>query len=213
MRPFTGDRTADKRLRVGYVSPDLREHSIRYFIEPIIAGHDRAQAQVVCYATGSRRDAQSDRLAALADEWHHATSLTGSQFADLVRSHNIDILVDLAGHTAENSLETFARRPAPVQVTYLGYPIRPVRRRSTIGSPMPSPTRRAPMRSTRKSWCDCRRHFSSSSVIQACRLIRSFPPIAADFSRSDRSTITIRSLPRCLMPGRRFLRQFPVRGC
>ena len=119
---MTVDRTPGRRLRIGYVSPDFREHSVRYFIEPIIADHDRSQVQVICYATGVHRDGTTDRLVKLADEWHDAAGLTDDQFADLIRLHRTDILVDLAGHTAENSLLVFARRPAPVQVTYLGYP-------------------------------------------------------------------------------------------
>jgi protein O-GlcNAc transferase len=121
-RPLSIDKEPDRPLRIGYVSPDFREHSVRYFIEPVLAGHDRSQVRVFCYATGVRRDETTARVAALADEWHSATGLTDDQFADLIRSHQIDILVDLAGHTAEHSLLVFARRPAPVQVTYLGYP-------------------------------------------------------------------------------------------
>ncbi len=121
-RRFAEDARPDRRLRVGYVSPDFREHSIRYFIEPILAHHDRSTVQVICYSTGGRSDEVTRRLSGLSDEWHQVTGLNDEQFADLVRSHAIDILVDLAGHTAENRLLAFARKPAPVQVTYLGYP-------------------------------------------------------------------------------------------
>jgi predicted O-linked N-acetylglucosamine transferase (SPINDLY family) len=111
-----------RRLRVGYVSPDFREHSVRYFIEPIFAAHDRSRFEVFAYATGRRRDAVSNLLAGLVEHWHPVAELNDAQLADLIRSHGIDILIDLAGHTSDNRLLSFARRPAPVQITYLGYP-------------------------------------------------------------------------------------------
>jgi protein O-GlcNAc transferase len=116
------DLQLNRRMRIGYLSPDFREHSIRYFMEPIFIAHDRSRFEVFAYATGRRRDDVSDRLKSEVDQWHSVSELTDGQLADLIRSHRIDILVDLAGHTAENRLLVFARRPAPVQVTYLGYP-------------------------------------------------------------------------------------------
>jgi protein O-GlcNAc transferase len=112
----------NRRIRIAYLSADFREHSVRYFIEPVLANHDRSQFEVICYATGRRRDEVSDRLAKLVDAWHSVSELTDRQLAGLIRSHGVDILVDLAGHTADNRLLAFARKPAPVQVTYLGYP-------------------------------------------------------------------------------------------
>jgi predicted O-linked N-acetylglucosamine transferase (SPINDLY family) len=120
--PVHGDRSPDRRLRIGYISPDFREHSVRYFIEPILAHHDRSQVQVHCYASGSRRDSVSDQLAKLSGNWHSITELSDRQLAQTIRGHDIDILIDLAGHTADNRLPMFAFKPAPVQVTYLGYP-------------------------------------------------------------------------------------------
>ena len=111
-----------RRLKIGYLSPDFREHSIRYFMEPIFVTHDRSRFEVFAYATGRRRDEVSDRLKDEVDQWHSVSELTDKQLAELIRSHGIDVLVDLAGHTAENRLLVFARKPAPVQVTYLGYP-------------------------------------------------------------------------------------------
>ena len=116
------DANPNRRIRIGYVSADFREHSVRYFIEPILAAHDRSQFEIVCYATGRRRDEVTDRLATLVDAWHFVAELTNQQLAELIRSHRIDILVDLAGHTSDHRLLTFARKPAPVQLTYLGYP-------------------------------------------------------------------------------------------
>ncbi len=116
------DRRPDRRLRVGYVSADFREHAVRHFVEPVLAAHDRSAVEAVCYAVGPRRDAASARLSRLADRWHDAAALDAAGLADLVRSHEVDVLVDLGGHTADGRLLTFARRPAPVQVTWLGHP-------------------------------------------------------------------------------------------
>jgi predicted O-linked N-acetylglucosamine transferase (SPINDLY family) len=120
--PILSPRQPNSRLRIGYLSPDFREHSIRYFMEPIFVTHDRSNFEVFAYATGRRRDEVSDRLKSQVDQWHSVSELTDQQLADRIRAHGIDILVDLAGHTAENRLLVFARKPAPVQVTYLGYP-------------------------------------------------------------------------------------------
>jgi protein O-GlcNAc transferase len=120
--PPVTDGRPDRRLRVGYVSPDFREHSVRHFIEPVLATHDRSAVEVSCYAAGPRRDEVTARLSKLADAWHDVGGRTAADTADLIRGHGIDVLVDLAGHTFDNRLLTFARRPAPVQVTWLGYP-------------------------------------------------------------------------------------------
>jgi predicted O-linked N-acetylglucosamine transferase (SPINDLY family) len=115
-------RDPDRRLRVGYVSPDFRSHSVACFIEPLLAVHDAAQIEAFCYADVARPDSVTARLKALAAQWRDTTRLTDAQLADLVRADNIDILVDLSGHTAGSRLRVFAYKPAPVQVTYLGYP-------------------------------------------------------------------------------------------
>ena len=115
------ERNPDRRLRIGYVSPDFYQHSVAFFIEPILAAHDRRQVEVCCYASVTRRDAMTAKLSGLADRWCDITSLTDARVSELIRHDRIDILVDLAGHTAGNRLPVFAHRPAPVQVTYLGY--------------------------------------------------------------------------------------------
>ena len=115
-------RDPDRRLRVGYVSPDFRSHSVACFIEPLLADHDAAQIEAFCYADIARPDDVTARLKTLAAQWRDTTRLTDAQLADLVRADNIDILVDLSGHTAGSRLRVFAYKPAPVQVTYLGYP-------------------------------------------------------------------------------------------
>lgn len=116
------DRDPHRRLRVGYVSPDLRSHSVAHFIEPLLAAHDRKHVEVICYADVRAPDETTQRLEALADLWRFVPELSASDLAAQIVADRVDILVDLAGHTAGNRLTTFARRPAPIQVSYLGYP-------------------------------------------------------------------------------------------
>lgn len=112
----------DRVLRVGYVSADFRRHSVAYFIEPVIAAHDRRNVEVVCYADVVAPDAVTRRIRAMADLWRDVRGFTDIALAELVRRDRIDILVDLGGHTMESRLRAFAYKPAPVQVAYLGYP-------------------------------------------------------------------------------------------
>jgi predicted O-linked N-acetylglucosamine transferase (SPINDLY family) len=122
IRPHENDRTPDRRLRVGFVSPDFRSHAVGWSLLPLFAHHDRRQAAFVAYADVRAPDAATGMLQGLADEWHDVTGLTDSVLADRIRSDRIDILVDLALHTAGNRLLVFARKPAPVQATMLGLP-------------------------------------------------------------------------------------------
>jgi len=116
--------TADvgRKLRIGYVSPDFREHSVAYFIEPILADHDREYVEVYCFSDVKKVDSVTQRLKGYADKWVDISACSDDAVADIVRQESIDILVDLAGHTRHHRLMVFARKPAPVQVTYLGYP-------------------------------------------------------------------------------------------
>jgi len=111
-----------ERLRIGYVSPDFRNHSCAWFIEPLLAAHDRRRFEVFCYSCTPVVDGVTRRLQALADHWHDLTTLDDAEAARRIRDHGIDILVDLAGHTGDNRLGIFARKPAPVQATWLGCP-------------------------------------------------------------------------------------------
>jgi protein O-GlcNAc transferase len=111
-----------RRLRVGYVSPDFRRHSVAYFIEPLIARHDRGAFEVYCYSNVLTPDGMTGHLMELSDTFREIVGMSDAQAAELVRADSIDILVDLAGHTAAGRLGLFALKPAPVQVTYLGYP-------------------------------------------------------------------------------------------
>ncbi len=121
-RPHDVTRDPDRRLRIGYVSPDFHDHPVGLFIEPILAHHDRAQFEVCCYSTSGISDALTQRLRSMVDRWMDVQHLSDDQVAELIRRDKVDILIDLSGHTAMNRLLIFARRPAPVQVTYLGYP-------------------------------------------------------------------------------------------
>jgi protein O-GlcNAc transferase len=111
-----------ERLRVGFVSGDFRTHSVAHFLEPILGVHDRGAFLYVLYSNSHVKDAVTERLRASADDWRDIWRLTDDALIELIRADGIDILVDLSGHTASNRLAVFARRAAPVQVSYLGYP-------------------------------------------------------------------------------------------
>lgn len=113
---------APERLRVGFVSGDFRTHSVAHFFEPILSARDRAAWTYVLYSNSGLEDAVTARLRAAADEWREVSKLSDDALMDQIRADRIDILVDLSGHTASNRLAVFARRAAPVQITYLGYP-------------------------------------------------------------------------------------------
>jgi predicted O-linked N-acetylglucosamine transferase (SPINDLY family) len=112
----------DGKIRVGYISPDLRTHSVACFIEPILAHQDRSRFQITAYSDAAIEDETSKRLRGYVDEWRTISHRSDEEVFRQIREDGIDILVDLAGHTANNRLVLFAHRPAPIQVTYLGYP-------------------------------------------------------------------------------------------
>ena len=109
------------RLRIAYLSPDLREHSVSHFFLPIIAAHDREAFEIHCYAEVHRPDAMSARIHDHADHWTPTVGMSDHALASRIHADGIDVLVDLAGHTAGNRLRALTYRPAPVQATYLGY--------------------------------------------------------------------------------------------
>lgn len=115
------DSTPDRLLRVGYVSPDFNYHVVSIFIEPILQQHDRNKFEIFCYHINNVKDEKTVRLAELSDHWLDADAMTSEQIANKIIEDKIDILVDLAGHTSNNRLEIFARKPAPIQITWLGY--------------------------------------------------------------------------------------------
>jgi protein O-GlcNAc transferase len=119
VRPDAGP---PERLRVGFVSGDFRAHSVAHFFEPILSARDRGAFTYVLYSNFHAQDAVTQRLRASADEWRDIWQLTDDAVIELIRADRIDVLVDLSGHTASSRLAVFARRAAPVQITYLGYP-------------------------------------------------------------------------------------------
>ena len=115
-------RDPQRPLRIGYVSGDLREHSVSFFVEPLLAHHDPHQVEVVCFDVSRfGEDAVTRRLKSFGHAWRRVGDLGDAALADLIRQEHIDILVDVSGHTEMNRLLTFARKPAPVQATWLGY--------------------------------------------------------------------------------------------
>lgn len=117
-----GDRTADRRLRIGYVSPDFCQHVVGRNILPLLKNHDRAEVEVFCYSSVVKEDGMTEEFRRLGHGWRNIFGVSDDKAAEMIRADGIDILVDLALHTAGNRLGIFAREPAPVQATFAGYP-------------------------------------------------------------------------------------------
>jgi protein O-GlcNAc transferase len=111
-----------RRLRVGYVSPDFRSHAVAFFLEPVLAQHDPDAVEIFCYADVAAPDETTARLRGLSHNWRVTWGLTDDEVEAQVRRDGVDVLVDLGGHLAHNRLRLFARGPAPVQLSWLGYP-------------------------------------------------------------------------------------------
>ena len=120
--PVFAPRDGAKRIRVGYVSPDFRDHAVAFFMMPILSGHDRSRFEVVCYHDSKEDDAVTERIESLAESFVPCAGLSDAELAERIRADAIDILVDLNGHFGVNRLMVFARKPAPIQVTWIGYP-------------------------------------------------------------------------------------------
>ncbi|HXV12510.1 MAG TPA: tetratricopeptide repeat protein [Burkholderiales bacterium] len=119
--PHSNPRTSERTLRVGYVSPNFRDHAVTYFFESTLRHHDPGRVAAYCYSDVERSDAYTERLRRGAHAWRDIAGQDDQSVAELVRGDAIDILVDLTGHTDNHRLLMFARRPAPVQVTWNGY--------------------------------------------------------------------------------------------
>jgi protein O-GlcNAc transferase len=111
-----------EKLRVGFISGDFRTHSVAHFFEPILSSRDRSTFTYVLYSNSHLVDDVTARLRGYADDWRDIWRLTDDAVIEQIRADHIDILVDLSGHTVYNRLAVFARRAAPVQISYLGYP-------------------------------------------------------------------------------------------
>ncbi len=116
------DPDPDRRLKIGYVSADFYGHAVSYFIEAALKNHNKDVVDVYCYANVSTPDAITKRLKSYVDNWFYITKKSPDEVVELIREHEIDILIDLGGHTAGHCLDIFALKPAPIQVTWIGYP-------------------------------------------------------------------------------------------
>ena len=119
--PHANRPDPDRSLKIGYVSGDFFRHAVSYFIEPVLAAHDRRQFRTICYFSGGAQDEVTARLRALSGAWHDVAALSDETLAALIREDAVDVLVDLSGHTKDQRLLALARKPAPVQITWLGY--------------------------------------------------------------------------------------------
>ncbi len=122
IRSHINDRSPCRRLRIGYVSPDFREHCQSLFTTPLLARHDHAAFEIFCYSSVQRPDDCTLRIEGYADVWRDVHLLDDESLASVVRDDRIDILVDLTMHMAHGRLLLFARRPAPIQIAWLAYP-------------------------------------------------------------------------------------------
>ena len=121
-RPWPNDPNPQRRLRIGFISPDLHQHSVAFFLESVFKYHNAEQIEFVAYSDAVQLDAVSARLRSHVSAWHDTRTLDDAALTALIGSHAIDILVDLAGHSTGNRQAVFGNRAAPVQISYLGYP-------------------------------------------------------------------------------------------
>ncbi len=119
--PHKNDPKPERRLRIAYMSPDFREHPVARFILPLLENHDREQFEMFAYHDIARQDEVTKLIRKHVDQWRDIADLTDELVADRIRTDGIDILVDLTAHSGRNRLLVFARKPAPVQLTYLAY--------------------------------------------------------------------------------------------
>jgi protein O-GlcNAc transferase len=122
IQPYANDRNPDRRLRIGYVSPDFREHVVGRNVLPLLQRHDHAKFEIFCYANNPNSDEYTRQFREASDGWREIQRADDDAAAQKIRSDGIDVLIDLAGHTSHNRLLVFARKPAPVQATFGCYP-------------------------------------------------------------------------------------------
>lgn len=120
--PHESERLPERRLRVGYVSGDFHDHTLRLFVTPVLRCHDRRDFEVHCYSSEKQPDDWTERLKGNADVWHDVAEFDDDALASKIRADGIDILVDLSMHMTGNRLAVFAQRPAPVQLCWFAYP-------------------------------------------------------------------------------------------
>ena len=119
--PHENTRDPRRRLRLGFVSPDLGRHPVGFFLVRVLENLRQEQQDVICYSDRIIKDDLTHRFQAAATQWRDVMGMSDERLAEQIRADRIDILFDLAGHTAHNRLLTFARKPAPIQITWIGY--------------------------------------------------------------------------------------------
>jgi predicted O-linked N-acetylglucosamine transferase (SPINDLY family) len=122
IQPHRNDRDPERRLRIGYVSPDFCDHVVGRNLQPLFRHHDHAQCEIICYSAGIKSDDMTAEFRRLADRWHDVAGMGDEELAGLIQREEVDVLVDLTLHAAGSRLPVFARQPAPVQVSFAGYP-------------------------------------------------------------------------------------------
>jgi predicted O-linked N-acetylglucosamine transferase (SPINDLY family) len=120
--PHANERNAERRLRIGYVSPDFRDHVVGRNVLPLLRCHDRQSFEIICYCGTAKPDYLTDEFRKHANHWRHTARIPDEAMVTMIHEDRVDILIDLAQHTAENRLPLFARCPAPVQASFAGYP-------------------------------------------------------------------------------------------
>ena len=120
-KPHENLRSSLRKLRIGYVSPDFRQHPVALFLAPLMARHDASAFEIYAYSHVEREDAITEEFKGYASHWISTVAMSDSDLSRRIRDDKIDILIDLAGHTANNRLGVFARKPAPIQLTWLGF--------------------------------------------------------------------------------------------
>eukprot|EP01117_Protostelium_nocturnum_P012041 TRINITY_DN4408_c0_g1_i1.p1 TRINITY_DN4408_c0_g1~~TRINITY_DN4408_c0_g1_i1.p1 ORF type:complete len:672 (-),score=57.26 TRINITY_DN4408_c0_g1_i1:1284-3053(-) len=121
---WNGKNKIEKKttLRIGYISPDFFTHSVSYFIDGILKHHDKKLCHVFCYSNVGKGDSKTEKLKSQSHEWRDIYGIGPKEVAEIIRNDEIDILLELTGHTAGNRLDVMALKPAPIQGTYIGYP-------------------------------------------------------------------------------------------
>lgn len=119
----SNERQPGRRLKIGYVSADFRSHAAAYWIQPLLEGHQHTDFEIHCYSNSEDVDGVTNQLRQLTDHWTSCADMTDHELSQRIRQDGIDILVDLSGHTNGNRLKVFALQPAPVQVSWFGFPV------------------------------------------------------------------------------------------
>ena len=119
---YRNDPSPTRKLKIGYVSPDFRQHSVAFFFEPVIREHNHNHFDIFCYSDSLIQDEVTARIRQNADHWETIAQMPNDKIFRLLHEGEIDILVDLTGHTGHNRMSLFAAKPVPVQVSWMGYP-------------------------------------------------------------------------------------------